>query len=129
MGQTVVLYELVGVSKAKTAKALLFLDTRTNKESWIPLRVASVKFINKEFGVKVSVPSWFYGKIVWKDPVAYTPAPKAVPANPYIGMDIGNMMEEKMILEEIYDTVVERGDIEDKINIENKLRMIAEACA
>ncbi len=102
MGQTVALYSIDGVSKAKTAKAILVFEPRMNKEAWIPLTVASVRFVNKNFGVRVTVPGWFFGKIQWKEPSNYvrkeTPAK---PANPYIGADYGNMMEERMVLDEI----------------------------
>ena len=63
--KTVVLYTIFGVSKAKTNKAILVLDTKTNKESWIPLSVAHVKFIGKNYEVKVTVPGWFFSKINW----------------------------------------------------------------
>lgn len=112
MGQTVTLHTIYGVSKAKTDKALL-LEIEENGapvQSWIPLSVASVKFIGKDFQVKVVVPGWFFRKISWKAPVPYTPkaktvAPTPAPApvvskNPYIGSDVGNMLEEAMILGE-----------------------------
>jgi len=100
-----------GVSKAKTAKAILFLNTETNLEAWMPLTVASVRFIGKDYKVQVTVPSWFYGKIQWKQPSTFTP--KAKPANPYLGADVGNMMEERMVLEEIADS--ETGEAKQKL--------------
>lgn len=99
MGQTVSLWTMRGVSKAKTAKAILFLNTETNQEAWMPLTVASVRFIGKDYKVQVTVPGWFYGKIQWKQPSTFTP--KAKPANPYMGADVGNMMEERMVLNEM----------------------------
>lgn len=98
MGQTVTLWSMYGVSKAKTAKAILFLNTETNQEAWMPLTVAMVKFIGKDYKVKVTVPGWFYNKIQWKAPTTYVP--KAKPANPYMGADVGNMLEEQLILGE-----------------------------
>jgi hypothetical protein len=111
MGQTVALWSMKGVSKAKTAKAILFLNTETNLEAWMPLTVASVRFIGKDYKVQVTVPSWFYGKIQWKQPSTFTP--KAKPANPYIGGDVGNMMEERMVLQEIADS--ETGDTKQNL--------------
>ncbi len=111
MGQTVSLWTMRGVSKAKTAKAILFLNTETNQEAWMPLTVASVRFIGKDYQVQVTVPSWFYGKIQWKQPSTFTP--KAKPANPYIGADVGNMMEERMVLEEMSDS--ETGEAKAKL--------------
>jgi hypothetical protein len=58
-----------------------------------------VKFIGKNYEVKVTVPDWFFRKISWKPLSEFKP--KAKPANPYIGADVGNMMEERMVLEEI----------------------------
>ncbi len=111
MGQTVSLWSMNGVSKAKTAKAILFLNTETNLEAWMPLTVASVRFIGKDYKVRVTVPGWFYSKIQWKQPSTFTP--KAKPANPYIGADVGNMMEERMVLEEIADS--ETGEAKQKL--------------
>lgn len=111
MGQTVSLWSMNGVSKAKTAKAILFLNTETNLEAWMPLTVASVRFIGKDYKVRVTVPGWFYGKIQWKQPSTFTP--KAKPANPYLGADVGNMMEERMVLEEIADS--ETGEAKQKL--------------
>lgn len=111
MGQTVSLWSMNGVSKAKTAKAILFLNTETNLEAWMPLTVASVRFIGKDYKIRVTVPGWFYGKIQWKQPSTFTP--KAKPANPYLGADVGNMMEERMVLEEIADS--ETGEAKQKL--------------
>jgi hypothetical protein len=111
MGQTVSLWTMRGVSKAKTAKAILFLNTETNHEAWIPLTVASVRFIGKDYKVQVTVPGWFYGKIQWKQPSTFTP--KAKPANPYMGADVGNMMEERMVLAEVADS--ETGEHKQKL--------------
>jgi hypothetical protein len=97
MGQTVTFYDIFGTSKAKTNKAILVM--RDNLETWLPLSVAQVKFIGKDYQVKVTVPGWFYNKISWKPLSEFKP--KAKPANPYIGSDVGNMMEERMVLEEM----------------------------
>lgn len=67
--RTTTIYHLLGVSKAKTAKAVLFLDPETDRQAWIPLSIATVKFIGANFRVKVSVPDWFFNKISWT-PVA-----------------------------------------------------------
>ena len=111
MGQTITLWTMNGVSKAKTAKAILFLNTETNQEAWVPLTVASVRFIGKDYKVQVTVPGWFYGKIQWKQPSTFTP--KAKSANPYIGADVGNMMEERMVLNEMADS--ETGEAKQKL--------------
>lgn len=117
MGQTVTLHTIYGVSKAKTDKALLLeIEENGSKvQSWIPLSVASVKFIGKDFQVKVVVPGWFFRKISWKAPVPYTPKAKsAAPKNPYVGMDYGNMMEEQMVLgEQLSHMEYEYGMAED----------------
>lgn len=97
MGRTVAYYNIVGTSKAKTDKAILVV--KDGLESWMPLSVAQVKFIGKDYQVKVTVPDWFFRKISWKPLSEFKP--KAKPANPYIGADVGNMMEERMVLEEI----------------------------
>jgi hypothetical protein len=97
MGQTVTFYDIFGTSKAKTNKAILVM--RDNLETWLPLSVAQVKFIGKDYQVKVTVPGWFYNKISWKPLSEFKP--KAKPANPYIGADVGNMMEERMVLNEM----------------------------
>ena len=64
--RTTSFYSLIGFSKAKTAKAVLFFDEMHSREAWIPTSVASVKFIGPDFKVKVSVPGWFFSKISWK---------------------------------------------------------------
>ena len=97
MGRTVAYYNIVGTSKAKTDKAILVV--KDGLESWMPLSVAQVKFIGKDYQVKVTVPDWFFRKISWKPLSEFKP--KAKPVNPYIGADVGNMMEERMVLEEI----------------------------
>jgi hypothetical protein len=97
MGRTVAYYNIFGVSKAKTDKAILVV--KDGLESWMPLSVAQVKFIDKNFGVKVTVPDWFFRKISWKPLSEFKP--KAKSANPYVGSDVGNMMEERMVLEEM----------------------------
>lgn len=97
MGRTVAYYNIVGTSKAKTDKAILVV--KDGLESWMPLSVAQVKFIGKDYQVKVTVPDWFFRKISWKPLSEFKP--KAKPANPYIGTDVGNMMEERMVLEEM----------------------------
>lgn len=78
MARTVCLYDIYGVSKAKTQKAILV--ARDGREAWMPLSVASVKFIGKDYQVKVTVPDWFYGKIVWKEPTEFVRG--ASPATP-----------------------------------------------
>lgn len=131
MGQTVTLWSMRGVSKAKTAKAILFLNTETNLEAWMPLTVASVRFIGKDYKVQVTVPGWFYSKIQWKQPSTFTP--KAKPANPYIGADVGNMMEERMILEEQLSAFQEGamgdGPEQDKAmeELDRRIKLIDEA--
>ncbi len=102
--RTVSFYSIDGVSKAKTAKAILV--SAHGKEAWLPLRFASVKFTGPNYQVRVSVPDWLYNKINWKTPEVVEKAPEAPaapkkPTNPYVGMDYGNMMEELMILNEI----------------------------
>lgn len=115
--RTVSFYSIDGVSKAKTAKAIL-VSRQDGKEAWIPLSSASVKFTGPNYQVRVSVPDWLYSKISWKTAVAYVKKavntvavaeekvvqnPVAAPKkeNPYIGMDFGNMMEEQMVLSEM----------------------------
>lgn len=145
MGQTVTLHTIYGVSKAKTDKALLLEieDNGSKVQSWIPLSVASVQFIGKDFQVKVVVPGWFFRKISWKAPVPYTPKAKSVaptPApvvrkNPYIGCDVGNMLEEQMILSEQIDAYQEgafgEGLEQDRImqDLSRRIEMIREAVA
>lgn len=128
MGQTVTLHTIYGVSKAKTDKALLLEidDNGSPVQSWIPLSVASVKFIGKDFQVKVVVPGWFFRKISWKAPVPYTPKAKpAAPQNTYIGSDVGNMLEERMVLEEIISTQ----GAEKSTGLIRRVKMIDEAVA
>lgn len=103
--KTITFYDIVGFSRAKTAKAILVVNDN-NQQSWIPLSVASVKFIGKDYRVKVTVPGWFYGKISWKPVEEYKPKEK--PSNPYIGMDVGNILEEMMVLQEMNPPGVER---------------------
>lgn len=147
MGQTVTLHTIYGVSKAKTDKALLLEidDNGSPVQSWIPLSVASVKFIGKDFQVKVVVPGWFFRKISWKAPVPYTPkaktvAPTPAPApvtrqNPYIGSDVGNMLEEQMILGEQLSAYQEGamgdGPEQDRMmqDLSQRIKMISEAVA
>lgn len=102
---TVALYSIYGTSKAKTDKAIL-VATQENKEAWFPLSVASVKFIGKNYQVKVTVPGWFFGKISWKPLSEFKSKQKS--SNPYIGMDVGNMLEEMMILREMNPPGVEK---------------------
>lgn len=97
--RTVAFYKILGVSKAKTAKAVLVANAANGKEAWLPLRFTSVRFIGPNYKVEVSVPDWLYNKISWKAPEAPA-APKKI-TNPYIGSDYGNMMEELMILNEM----------------------------
>lgn len=138
MGQTVTLHTIYGVSKAKTDKALLLEieDNGAKVQSWIPLSVASVKFIGKDFQVKVVVPGWFFRKISWKAPVPYTPKAKpAAPKNPYIGSDVGNMLEEQMILGEQLSAYQEGamgdGPEQDRAmqDLSLRIKMIGEAVA
>jgi hypothetical protein len=63
--RTTAFYNFFGVSKAKTAKAILFVDTNTQRMAWIPLSVASVKFIGADYKVKLTIPDWFSNKINW----------------------------------------------------------------
>ncbi len=127
--RTVALYNIFGVSKAKTAKAVLLHETTTDRMAWIPLSVASVKFIGTDYKVKVTVPDWFFNKIAWKTAASF--APKAKPDNPYIGADVGNMMEERMVLTEIYDSLDETNSdhAAELAGIAKRLRMIEEAVA
>lgn len=107
--QTTTIHYIDGVSKAKTAKAILVNRPAFGDEAWIPLSFASVRFTGPNYQVRVSVPGWLFRKISWKAPTprpqsnvakaAAVVAPAAV-KNPYIGMDYGNMMEEQMILSE-----------------------------
>ena len=95
--RTVAFYSIDGTSKAKTAKAILV--SANGKEAWLPLRFTSVKFVGKDYKVRVSVPDWLYNKIDWKIPSEPLVVPKK--KNPYVGSDYGNMMEERMILDEM----------------------------
>lgn len=129
MSQTTTLHTIFGVSKAKTDKAILveIEDNGAKVQSWIPLSVAAVRFIGRNFEVQISVPGWFFRKISWKTPAPYVPKAKAAPApkvaaapvsNSYAGNDYGNLMEEKMILEEILASTenrFERERIEESI--------------
>ena len=123
--KTVALYSMTGTSKAKTAKAILFFDTRTNKEAWIPTSIASVKFIGPDYAVKVTVPDWFFNKITWKDPTTFVKKT----TNPYVGADVGNMMEERMVLMEMYDSLDETDtqDAKEQEEIQKRLHWIDEA--
>lgn len=127
MTQTVTIHTIYGVSKAKTDKAILveIEDNGGKVQSWIPLSVASVRFIGRNFEVKVSVPGWFFRKISWKTPAPYVPKAKVAPApkpapvsSSYAGNDYGNLMEERMILNEILASTenrFERERIEESI--------------
>ena len=77
----------------------------------MPLTVAGVRFIGKDYKVQVTVPGWFYNQIKWKQPSTFIP--KTKPTNPYIGTDIGNMMEERMVLNEMADS--ETGEAKQKL--------------
>ena len=123
--RTTSFYAVDGVSKAKTAKAIL-IQRADGKEAWIPMSQASVRFTGPNYKVRVSVPDWFYGKIVWKNPTAFvkketapvTPvapvAPVVPKTNPYLGMDFGNMMEESMVLSEMLShKKIEFGELQD----------------
>lgn len=138
MGQTTTIHTIYGVSKAKTDKAILveIEDNGSAKQSWMPLSVASVKFIGKNFQVKVTVPGWFFRKIAWKAPQPFTPKDKpTAPKNPYIGSDVGNMMEEQMILSEQIDAYEQgafgEGLEQDRImqDLSRRIEMIREAVA
>lgn len=103
--RTVAFYSIDGISKAKTNKAILVQRNDGGTEAWIPLSCASVKFTGPDFRVTVSVPDWLFSKISWKQPVPYEKKVKQVvqqpiQKNPYIGTDYGNMMEERMVLDE-----------------------------
>lgn len=139
--QTTTIHHIDGYSKAKTAKAILV--SAHGKDAWIPMSYATVRFTGPNYKVRVTVPGWLFRKISWKDPVSYTKntdTPKN-PANPYIGTDYGNMMEEQMVLNEMlihkefqYDMYHEPADestlkeMADEINgIKARLKMIDEA--
>lgn len=136
--QTVTFHTIQGLSKAKTDKAILLEieDNGAKVQSWIPLSVAAVKFVGKDYRVQVTVPGWFFRKISWKAPVPFIPKAKPVaPKNPYIGMDYGNMMEEQMILAEQIDAYQEgafgEGLEQDRImqDLSLRIEMIREAVA
>ena len=97
--KTVTFYNIFGTSKAKTEKAILVLNDAGTEQAWLPLRVAEVKFIGKDYKVKVTVPDWFFRKISWVPATDFKP--KSAPTNPYIGQDVGNLLEEEMVLNEI----------------------------
>lgn len=71
MGRTVAYYNIYGTSKAKTERAIL-VENDESMQAWMPLSVAQVKFVGKDYKVKVTVPDWFFRKISWKEPVPYT---------------------------------------------------------
>jgi hypothetical protein len=73
MGRTVAFYSIYGTSKAKTDKAILVLADSRPEQAWIPLRVAEVKFIGKDYKVKVTVPDWFFDKISWVPATDFKP--------------------------------------------------------
>ena len=106
MGRTVAYYNIFGTSKAKTDKAILVVNETGAEQTWMPLSVAQVKFIGKDYQVKVTVPDWFFRKISWKPVEEYTP--KTKPANPYVGMDVGNILEEMMVVQEMNPPGVEK---------------------
>lgn len=66
--RTVAFYSMDGVSRAKTAKAVLFECARGSGTymAWIPLSVCTLKFTGPDFKARVSVPDWMYNKISWK---------------------------------------------------------------
>ena len=105
MGRTVAFYSIYGTSKAKTDKAILVLADSRPEQAWIPLRVAEVKFIGKDYKVKVTVPDWFFDKISWVPATDYKPKK---PTNPYVGMDVGNILKEMMVLQEMNPPGVEK---------------------
>lgn len=123
MGQTVSIWTLQGTSKAKTDKAILFLDARTGKQAWLPTSVTSIRFIDRNFGVKVTLPGWFVNKIQWKDPSEFANR-ESKPKNPYVGSDVGNMLEEKMVLEEMYGSTTDQNE---KTKLLKKIKLIEEA--
>lgn len=111
--KTVTIYHIDGVSKAKTSKAILIQRNDGGTEAWIPLSCVSVKFTGPNYKVRVSVPDWLFSKISWKQPTPFQkkvqqvmagkpPEPVAATQkkNPYVGCDVGNMLEERMVLEE-----------------------------
>ena len=128
--RTVAFYSVDGVSKAKTPKAIL-VQRDDGKEAWIPMSQASVRFTGPNYKVRVSVPDWFYGKIVWKHPTAYEKkavAPVKPAGNPYIGMDYGNMMEESMVLSEMLGQLQsENAPLSEIKKIQGTLILIADA--
>ena len=121
--KTVVLYNIEGVSKAKTAKAVLLFDPKTNKQAWIPLSIATVKFIGPDYAVKVTVPDWFFNKIAWKDETPVKPTKPTA--------DVGNMMEERMVLIEMYDSLDETSedDVAEQTALAKRIKLIDEAVA
>lgn len=56
-------YNLVGVSKAKTDRAILFLEDGVEKAQWFPLSVLSNFRFGKDFKVTISVPDWHLRRI------------------------------------------------------------------
>jgi len=123
---TVTYYRIRGVSKAKTAKAILFQREKDGLQSWLPTRIVKVQFTDAEYHCEVSAPDWFLRKVEWKEPVEYTPKEK--PTNPYLGSDYGNLMEEKMVLEEKLDALVTSSSRESQVTIRQNLAWIDAAC-
>jgi hypothetical protein len=120
MTRTVAYYNFEGTSKAKTANAILFQNEATGMETWLPTRVVSVRFIGPNYRVRVSIPDWLSCKLDWKEPVVK-------PKNPYIGADVGNMMEERMVMNEQLDYIAK--GTPEYIALVNRIRLIDEAAA
>jgi hypothetical protein len=118
--RTVTYYNLEGTSKAKTRQAILFQNEKTGLQAWFPLRIVSYRFIGPDFRVRISVPDWLLSKVDWKEPVVK-------PTNPYIGADVGNMMEERMVLLEQLDYIAKGSP--EYLGLVNRIRLIDEAAA
>lgn len=64
MSRTVAYYNLFGKSLAKTDRAILFLEDGAAAAKWFPLSVMhEVRFIGKDFKVKLSVADWHLRRI------------------------------------------------------------------
>ena len=120
MTRTVAYYNFEGTSKAKTANAILFHNDTTGQEVWLPTRVVSYRFIGPNFRVRVSIPDWLSSKLTWKSPTVK-------PKNPYVGCDVGNMMEERMVLDEQLGYIAK--DTPSYLELVNRIRLIDEAVA
>jgi hypothetical protein len=62
---TTVIYYFKGKSLAKTEKAILLHDEKTNLKAWLPVSVAyHLKWLGN-FRVELGVPGWYVNKIKW----------------------------------------------------------------